>query len=445
MPSTLAEAFAGDLVNGRQVEAQFGPEAALGRSVIGVNAHAFELLGVCPPMMRHYAMLVSVFLRMPKLIWVGYRLRHVVPLVMLAASVGADCRYCSGHSCLVALGRGVSGEDIAEMVRRGGGIAAKLRDTSLGSAAEEETRRLRIDSVPPEAVAAAYDAGLALGRLPSAYTAAHRRELERWFTDREIEAIVLAASLMGWLNKLMDASGITLEADVVGHSSSIMGPLGWDPRQHVVDDVAAGWRPRRIHPDRIWKIPSLALPAGRATRRTKQWMKGVPTGRQELASYLRHAVGYQWPTLALLQDRTAAAAMGTLIVDVLGARPRRYPPRVSIAVKGQLWAAYATVAGEGGAPEVAEQAAKLWRVIGYGLPGQEPRKMTDAEREIYELGLAAVRSPAAISASDVAVAQRIGAATTLEVLETLAVAQAATRLWRGMTVGWEAATSPPAR
>jgi hypothetical protein len=449
MPSTLAEAFAADVVDPRQVEQQFGPEAALGRSVIGVNAHAFELLGICPPMMRHYAMLVSVFLRMPRLVWIGYRLRHVVPLVMLASSVGADCRYCTGHSCLVALGRGVNGETIAEMVRRNGGIGAVMRDTNPWSNAAGEERRLRVSSVPPEAVQAAYEAGLALGRLPSTYTARHRRELEKWFSGREIEAIVLAASLMGWLNKMMDGSGVTLEADVVGHSDTILGPSGWDPRQHLVDEVSAGWRPRRIHRDRLWTIPSLLLPAGRATKRTTAWMKGVPigentdAGKAALARYLQDRVGYAWPVLGLLEDRTAAAAMATLIVDVLGARPQRYPPLVSVGVKAELWRAYARAAGLGHSPEVEAQVSGLRRPGGqYALPRTAPQAMTEVDEAAYALGLGAVRSPAEITPGDVAQAEQFGPQVALEVLETIAVVQTAARLCRGLAVGNPAANPP---
>jgi len=125
----------------------------------------------------------------------------VVGLAMYVASRTAGCPYCSAHSCSFAIRRGAAPDKVA---------AALAPDRASFTRGE----------------LAAIAVARSLARIPCELTAGERAELVGVYGERNAEWIMLAAVMMGFLNKFMDAIGVELEPSVVSEVKSTMGP-GW--------------------------------------------------------------------------------------------------------------------------------------------------------------------------------------------------------------------------
>lgn len=422
-PATLAEAFEPEALPQQVVRRRFGPSAALGRAVIGIPVNAFQLLGLNPDMMQHYPLLVSWLLRMPRLIQPRYELKRLVPLMMLLSSIGAGCRYCTAHSCAVALGNDVPADAISLIVR----------DMRAWGSISDSTRTVHIPGVSADQVAAVREAGHALGQLPSTYTKGHRRRLERYFTSDQIEALVSGAVLMGWLNKLMDGLGVRLEADAVTTAEAVLGPAGWNPGRHLVDQVNVDYTSRIIGAAKpIRRLLSVAVPAQRAERAIGRWVAGVPAPKENLEEYMFAATGYRWPLLSQLNNRKTARAIATLLVDVLGARPARFTPRIGLAATAPLWRRYATVEAQG-SPALEEMVSSLKDTgTSFGVRGQPMQHRTPLDDAVLSFGMASLSSPTNMPQRTVEAGRRLGAPNAIAALGVIGTASVIHRLDRAL-------------
>eukprot|EP00904_Undaria_pinnatifida_P006693 jgi/Undpi1/3153/HiC_scaffold_15.g06527.m1 len=68
-----------------------------------------------------------------------------------------------------------------------------------------------------------------VGPVPSTVTTADIEQLASQFSSKEQEAVVNATAVMGFLNRFMDASGMTLEMEAIETSLAKLAPSGWTP------------------------------------------------------------------------------------------------------------------------------------------------------------------------------------------------------------------------
>src|SRR4051812_6035776 len=185
---TLASLLKADRVPMEILDEKYGSLLKLVRTLIGVVPNCDAYLEIWPPAFRTYNVMVPNLLNLPFLVWGLGAPRSTVGLAMYVSSRAAGCAYCSAHSCSFALRRGAT----VEQVR---------------SALEAERSLTAADR-------AAVRVAHALAALPASIDDEARADLHRHFSASDVEWVVLAIAMMGFLNKAMDALGVPLEERV---------------------------------------------------------------------------------------------------------------------------------------------------------------------------------------------------------------------------------------
>ena len=285
---TLAQSLRPASIDFSRLDHEYGPLLRIVRMLIGVVPNCDSVLAIWPTGFRSYNLLVPNLLNLPFSVW-GFGPSVVtLGLSLCAASRTAQCAYCTAHTCAFTLRRGSSPEKIAGHL------------------------------TPSERAAVA--AAEALARVPCDFTADQRNELLRHFSAANAERIVLGISLMGFLNKFMDALGIDLELASVDEVAAVLHPIGWNPGKHRVSDEQPA-------------DPALQpLPGGRDTLATKlgilrhlpaairleqSWTQGAPARWPAVGTYLKERTGHEFPLLARVRSRRAVRAIATVLRDNL--------------------------------------------------------------------------------------------------------------------------------
>lgn len=280
------------MVSWEVLEHRHGRLLDLVDTVLGVVPNCDRYLEIWPPAFRTYNLLVPNFLDLPvPVLGLGGPPPPVVGLAMYVASRTAECPYCSAHSCSFAMRRGAPAEKVA---------AALLPERASFSRGE-----LAVIAV-----------SRALARIPCELTAGERAELVDVYGERNAEWIALAAVMMGFLNKFMDAIGVELEQSVVAEVAHTLGP-DWSPgKAGALLDPAVpirpappvdGWRTRL----RLLRL----LPA--AVRADLRWQRGVPSRWPAVGEYLRERVGHDFPVLARLRSGRVRRSIASMLRENL--------------------------------------------------------------------------------------------------------------------------------
>ncbi len=274
------------------LHARYGGLLELVRTLIGVVPNCDPYLEMWPPAFRTYNVMVPNFLNLPLLIWGLGAPKDVVGLTLYTSSRTAGCAYCSAHTCSFALRRGATAEKVA---------SALDDDPSNHTPAER----------------AAIAVARAMSRVPAALTGAHRDALATHFTEGDAEWLVLAASMMGFLNKFMDALGVELEPTTASEVSRVLSPTGWTPGQHLAELPPAGAPPR---PDGVLTKLGVVRHAPSALSLDRKWTRGVPGAWPAAGEYLKARTGHDFPVLGRLRHERAVRALATMLRDNLDAK-----------------------------------------------------------------------------------------------------------------------------
>ena len=176
--------------------------------ILGLTPRCDGYLEIWPPAFTTYNLLVPGLFDVPKCdlgLGIPPRLRS---LVAHAASRGYGCPYCVAHSAMMGT------------VFKGSCIILKLN----AKAKTPEGRALLTNG---EATAVEFAEGLS--RIPSPLTAELRGRLASHFDEQTEERIVLAATVMGFLNRFMDTLGVVLEWEALTTAQEHLAPNGWTP------------------------------------------------------------------------------------------------------------------------------------------------------------------------------------------------------------------------
>jgi hypothetical protein len=284
----LAHILEKDAVPFRTLEQRYGALLALVRALIGVVPNCDPYLEIWPPAFRTYNVMVPNFLNLPVLVWGMGAPKAAVGLGMYVASRAAGCPYCSAHACSFALRRGATPADVA------------------ASAAEDD------ELAPP--LRAVARVARALGRERAVVSHEDRAELERHYRPEDVEWIVLAIAMMGWLNKTMDALGIPLELSTAEEVSGVITASGWDPTRVLATAYETREPPGS---DTLALKLGLVRHAPSAVLLDRRWTAGVPHAWPAVGAYLQREVGHAFPILRHLKHKRAVRAIATMLRDNL--------------------------------------------------------------------------------------------------------------------------------
>ncbi|MGI9596785.1 MAG: carboxymuconolactone decarboxylase family protein [Acidimicrobiales bacterium] len=305
MNETLARELEPDWVSAEELDGNYRPVLRMVRELIGVIPNCNPILEIWPPGFRTFNLLVPNLLNLPSAVVGQGAPKDLVGIAMYASSNAAGCPYCTAHHCSFAIRRGAD------------------PDAVLGARSPAE--------------AAVADLAEAMAVVPHRVTPAHVAAIEQHLSDQDIEWIVLAVSLGGFLNKFMDAMGIQLEDETIADVQALLRPTGWNPGKHLwssefvdgqleqegrqLGSADTGWaevdRSDDIPLDGLGTYLRVFRQAPGAARLEKGWTRGVSGRLGPVLLMLEEEIGYAFPILAALRSQKAVKAIATALRDNL--------------------------------------------------------------------------------------------------------------------------------
>lgn len=284
MIKTLAAGLQSESADFEILHKKYGPVLALVKELIGIVPNCDPILEIWPAGFRSYNLLVPNLFNLPGLIFGKKSFKTAVGLAMYTASKTAACAYCTAHSCSFALRRGAD-SDVIKGVRT-------AKEQAVVALAE------------------------GLSRIPANLTLADIRVAKEYFSTSEIEWLVLSISMMGFLNKFMNAMGIELEQDAINDTAAALSQTGWDPGKHVNGhyQITKAATPKQ---DNLLTYLRVIRQAPGAISLEKKWTLGVPGNYPAAAEYLRMHTGYSFPILKPVTPGRVVRAITKVLSDNL--------------------------------------------------------------------------------------------------------------------------------
>lgn len=379
-------------------------------TLIGVVPNCDRYLEIWPPAFRTYNIMVPNLLNLPVPVFgVGGPPAAVVGLAMYVSSRTAGCAYCSAHSCSFALRRGATPAKVA---------AALVPEQSSFSRGELAT------------VAVARS----LGSMPCELATAERDELVAVYGERNAEWIALAAVMMGFLNKFMDAIGVELEQPTAAEVAGTMGADWSAGKAGVGLDPGSPAKPAPPADGLRTKLSVLPLlPA--AIRFDRQAQQGTPKRWPEVGHYLAERTGHNFPVPAKLHSSRARRSIASMLRENLDPESSV----IGIEQKVTAGAVFATVVENGRllddiralARHTGVEDACLQAAVDFAGGTQSAALPDDPSTSaMLTLARAAAYSPARIDASTLAACQAacLPAPAVVELITWLSVMQMLHRL-----------------
>ncbi|OOG73062.1 carboxymuconolactone decarboxylase family protein [Algoriphagus sp. A40] len=279
MADTLAAGLKSAAVDWETLHRNYNPLLNLVKELIGIIPNCDPILEIWPPGFRTYNLLVPNMFNLPNTIFGSKSFKASMGLAMYASSKAA-CSYCTAHACSFALRRGARTEAIA------GNRTAK--EQAVVTFAEK------------------------LAHIPSTLTLADVEEVNQHFTPTETQWLVYSISMMGFLNKFMNAMGIELEQDAINDTAELLSQTGWTAGIHAHGNyrVTDSSTPES---DNLLTYLRVIRQAPGAVLWEKKWTAGVPSDYQSAAKYLEEHTGYSFPILKPVKEsrvvRTLTAAL----------------------------------------------------------------------------------------------------------------------------------------
>ena len=385
MTQTLAAGLQSASVDFETLHKRYNPVLVLVKELIGIVPNCDPVLEIWPPGFRSYNLLVPNLFNLPNTLFGNRSFKASMGLAMYASSKAASCAYCTAHTCSFALRRGAS------------------------------TDAIKGTRTPKEQAVVALAEGLS--RVPADLTPAEVRAVQEHFSLSEIEWLVLSVSMMGFLNKFMNAMGIELEQDAINDTAAVLSQTGWTPGMHVdgAYRVTNATVPKQ---DNLLTYLRVVRQAPGAIALEKRWTRGVPNNYAAAATYLRERTGYSFPLLKPITKPRVVRALTTVLRDNLDKENTVVGLRIKI-VAGYLFTR--VVANDALRKEVKNLAfhiAAPWEEATYStldematfeIPTdhsscteamtflQERLSLTDKEAAVVLLAIAAAPSPAQLN------------------------------------------------
>ena len=406
---TLAQLLRAAAADVDKLNAEYKPVVRIVRELIGVIPNCNPYLEIWPPAFRIFNVVIPNLLNLPHALMGTGAPKDLIGLTMYVASREAGCMYCTAHHCSFAIRRGVPVEAV-------------------------------VDEHYDEVEAAVADVASAMAHVPAELTTELVELLNKQVEPQDVEWIVLAVALSGFLTKTMDTLGVELEHETVADVELLIGDRGWSPGKHQWLDHPPETEGGEIPVDDLGTVLRVLRRAPGALRLDRAWTKGVPGQLAPALMMLEDEVGYSFPILACLQHKRALRAVATAIRESLN------PDTTTIGVPGKcmVMLVYAGVVGDQMlrseavllsqtlAPDL--DPATLAAVGAYGTSSDPdaapPPGLNSVEAAAVQLAKAASPSPVAVNEITISTAANaLAPEQIVEVVSWMAVLQMLHRLY----------------
>ena len=283
MTKTLSEGLKSSSVNWETLHKNYNPLLNLVRELIGIIPNCDPVLEIWPPGFRSYNLLVPNMFNLPETIFGSKSFKASMGLAMYASSK-ASCAYCTAHTCSFALRRGARTEAIN------------------GQRTEKEQ--------------AVVNMAEKLADIPSSLTMADVEAIRQYFSPVETEWLVYAISMMGFLNKFMNAMGIELEQEAINDTAELFSGTGWEAGIHALNGFTVT-KPGAIQRDNLLTYMRVIRQAPGAVRWEKKWTANVPSAYNTASEYLKQHTGYSFPILKPIKEKRVIRTLTTILRDNL--------------------------------------------------------------------------------------------------------------------------------
>lgn len=309
---TLAQALEPAMVDSDVLQRRYRPLIAVVRELIGVVPNCNPVLEIWPPGFRTFNVLVPNLLNLPAALLGQAAPKDLVGLAMFVSSKESGCMYCTAHHCSFAIRRGASIETIVEE-----------------------------DYTPAQAAVARV--AKAVAKVPCRLTKAMVDELGEYLAPRDVEWVVLAVAMGGFLNKFMDTMGVELETETIQDVSPLIGDKGWDPGKHLwTDELPENGTNGGIPTDNYRTVLRVMRQAPGAIRYDVASTRGVSGRVGPALMMLEDHLGYAFPILASLTHKRAVRAIATALRDNLDADKSE----IGLAAKCMVALVYGRIVGD---------------------------------------------------------------------------------------------------
>ncbi len=283
MANTFAESLKPAYIDREVLHKKYNPLLALVKELLGVIPNCDPLMEIWPPGFRTYNLLVPNMFNLPNTLFGNKSFKASMGLAMYASSKAA-CAYCTAHSCSFALRRGARKEAFDGEVTQ--------KEQAVLTMAEK------------------------LASIPSLLTLDDVNAVKNHFSQSETEWLVFSISMMGFLNKFMDAMGIELEQEILNDSAELLLKTAWNPGKHANNGyhITESVQPQK---DNLMTYLRVIRQAPGAVRWEKKWTKGVPSDYQQAAKYLNKHIGYSFPILKPVRQGRVIRTLTTILRDNL--------------------------------------------------------------------------------------------------------------------------------
>jgi alkylhydroperoxidase family enzyme len=283
MAKTFAESLKYASADWNTLHRSYKPQLNLVRELIGIIPGCDPILEIWQPGFRTYNLLVPNMFNLPGTLFGSRSFKASMGIAMYASSKAA-CAYCTAHACSFALRRGARTEAIA------GSRTAK--EQAVVTLAE------------------------GLAHIPSALTLADVEAVKQHFSPAETERLVFAISMMGFLNKFMNAVGVELEQEAINDTAELLSKTGWEPGIHASDGYSIT---KSVTPpkDNLFTYMRVIRQAPGAVLWEKKWTGGVPSDYHRAAEYLKQYTGYSFSILKPVESGRVIRILTTVLRENL--------------------------------------------------------------------------------------------------------------------------------
>lgn len=297
---TLSESLKPASINWETLHSNYNPLLNLVRELIGIIPNCDPTLEIWEPGFRTYNLLVPNMFNLPNTLFGSKSFKACMGLAMYASSKAA-CAYCTAHACSFALRRGARAEAIAG------------------------------ERTPKEQVVVTLAENLA--HIPSMLKPGDVEAVRQYFSESETEWLVYSISMMGFLNKFMNATGVELEQEAINDTAELLSQTSWKPGVHAANGyrITESTSPQR---DNIFTYLRVIRHAPGAVLWEKKWTRNVPSNYQDGAGYLKQHTGYSFPMLKPIKESRVLKTLITVLRDNLD------PKLTATGLKMKVYAGY---------------------------------------------------------------------------------------------------------